>query len=50
MQDSDKYRTFNMGVGMVLVCDSADADCIAREADGYILGELEKGDQCVKFV
>ena len=50
VQDSDKYRTFNMGVGMVLVCDSADADSIAREAGGYILGELEKGDQCVKFV
>lgn len=50
VQDSDKYRTFNMGVGMVLVCDSANADSIAREADGYVLGELAKGEKVVNFV
>lgn len=50
VQDSDKYRTFNMGVGMVLVCDSANADSIAREAGGYILGELAKGEKVVNFV
>lgn len=50
VQDSDKYRTFNMGVGMVLVCDSANADSIAREASGYILGELAKGEKVVNFV
>lgn len=50
VQDSDKYRTFNMGVGMVLVCDSANADSIAREAGGYILGELAKGEKIVNFV
>lgn len=50
VQDSDKYRTFNMGVGMVLVCDSANADSIAREAGGYILGELARGEKIVNFV
>jgi phosphoribosylformylglycinamidine cyclo-ligase len=34
------HRTFNSGLGMVLVVDSADADALAREANGFIVGEV----------
>lgn len=48
--ESDKFRTFNMGIGMILVCSQEDADFIAKESQGYILGELTKGDKTIKFV
>lgn len=50
IQDTDKYRTFNMGVGMVLIVDSKDADFVAKESGGYILGMLESGEKGVEFV
>lgn len=49
-EESDKYRTFNMGIGMIFVCSKEDADFIARESQGYILGELTEGSREVKFV
>lgn len=50
VKDGDKYRTFNMGVGMVLIVDSADADFVAEKANGYILGEIVAGNKEVKFI
>ena len=47
--ERDMFNTFNMGVGMTVVVDKADADKAVeaiKEAgdDAYILGELIKGD------
>ena len=50
VEEQDKYRTFNMGVGMVLVCDSGNADSLAKNAGGYILGELIRNNSCQKEV
>ncbi|MBX7491041.1 phosphoribosylformylglycinamidine cyclo-ligase [Helicobacter turcicus] len=50
IQDTERYRTFNMGVGMVLITDSKDADFVAKESKGYILGTLEHGKKSVAFV
>ena len=47
--DSDKYQTFNMGVGMVLVCDCKEANALAKICNGYILGEIKQGNKRVKF-
>ena len=49
-EESDKYRTFNMGVGMVLVCSQENADLVAKESGGYIFGELKEGNNKVIFV
>ncbi len=46
----EMYRTFNMGVGMVLVVDSADADFVCRESGGYVIGELTAGSGSVEMV
>ena len=49
-EESDKYRTFNMGVGMVLVCSQENAYLVSKESCGYIFGELKEGNNKVMFV
>jgi phosphoribosylformylglycinamidine cyclo-ligase len=36
-------RTFNCGIGMVLVCPADRADETARELGGMIVGEVVEG-------
>ena len=52
--DNEMYRTFNMGVGMVIVCSQENADPIAaylRERDNpcYGIGEVVEGDRTVSI-
>ena len=52
--ERDMFNTFNMGVGMCVVVDPADADktlSILRAAgeNAYVIGELEAGDMGVKI-
>ena len=44
------YRTFNMGVGMILVVNPANVDVILSSTDGYVIGELKSGDRKVEFI
>ena len=44
------YKTFNMGVGMILVVDAKDADAVCENSDGYIIGEMIKGNKGVDLV
>ncbi len=37
-------RTFNCGVGMILVADKAEVDFILSNSDGYVIGEVVKGE------
>ncbi|MDE5592214.1 MAG: phosphoribosylformylglycinamidine cyclo-ligase [Helicobacter sp.] len=45
----DIYRTLNMGVGMVLVCDKHEVDWVIKEVGGYVFGEVRVGSKNVKF-
>lgn len=36
--ESEAYRVFNMGVGMILVVDSQNVDYIISNTDGYVIG------------
>ncbi len=47
VEQDEMYRTFNMGIGMVLVVDPANVDTILDESDGYIIGEIKKGEHKV---
>lgn len=38
---NELYRTFNMGVGMVLVVDKNNVDSLLQHSDGYIIGEID---------
>ncbi len=50
--ERDMFNTFNMGVGMIICVDKADADkavasLIASGEDAYVIGELADGDEGV---
>jgi len=45
VDESEMYRTFNMGVGMVLAVSSQNVDYVLANSDGYIIGKLQKGDK-----
>ena len=55
VSDRDMFRTFNMGIGMVLVCGPADAEDIqARiaetgESNAAIIGRVTDGDGQVEY-
>ncbi|RXJ92047.1 phosphoribosylformylglycinamidine cyclo-ligase [Malaciobacter molluscorum] len=45
----EMYRTFNMGVGMVLVVNPANVEAVLANTDGYVIGELAEGKKEVEF-
>lgn len=46
----EMYRTFNMGIGMVLVVDQTDADAVCRAVDGAcVIGRIVPGDRTVRI-
>ncbi len=47
VEKEDMFRTFNMGVGMVLVVDPDNAVEVLEHSDGYIIGELKPGERGV---
>jgi len=47
VEEDELYKTFNMGVGMVLVVDPENVEYVLENSDGYIIGELIAGDQKV---
>ncbi|NPA28665.1 MAG: phosphoribosylformylglycinamidine cyclo-ligase [Epsilonproteobacteria bacterium] len=44
---AEMYRTFNMGVGMVLVVAPEDVETVLAQSDGYLIGELTEGERGV---
>jgi phosphoribosylformylglycinamidine cyclo-ligase len=46
----EMYRTFNMGVGMVLVVSAENVDSILANTDGYVIGYIADGAKCVEFI
>ena len=47
VEESEMYRTFNMGVGLILVVSPENVDSVLENSDGYIIGELEEGSKGV---
>ena len=43
VEKSEMRRTFNCGVGMVLVVPKQNVDKVLRASDGYIIGEIVEG-------
>ena len=49
VSDTEMFRTFNMGIGMILICSQFDAEAIAHEiGGGYDIGKVTVGDRSVK--
>lgn len=49
VEESEMFRTFNMGVGMIWVVDAADVETILANTDGYVIGEMVKGERGVEL-
>jgi phosphoribosylformylglycinamidine cyclo-ligase len=48
VSESEMFRTFNMGIGMVIVCSQFDAEPIAHQiGHGYDIGKVVDGDRSV---
>lgn len=52
--ERDMFNTYNMGVGMSVICAKEDADTAleilrANVEDAYIIGEIAKGDEKIKI-
>ena len=43
VEESEMFRTFNMGVGMIFVVNPANVDAVLENTDGYIIGEIQAG-------
>lgn len=57
LEDEDMYNTFNMGIGMVVAVDEADADKVLEQINttdkAYIIGRVEErgdGERAIEFV
>ncbi len=46
----EMYRTFNMGVGMVVVANPSKVDAILASTDAYVIGSIEEGEKGVEFI
>jgi len=46
----EMYRTFNMGVGMILVVNPSNVTDILSKTDGYVIGEIKSGERRVEFI
>ena len=44
LTEGEMYRTFNCGLGMVVVVAPADAERVAEEVGGWVVGEVVEGD------
>ena len=43
VEPAEMMRTFNMGVGMIVVASKQNADFVLANTDGYVIGEVVKG-------
>ncbi|WOE69893.1 phosphoribosylformylglycinamidine cyclo-ligase [Hydrogenimonas thermophila] len=50
VEKEEMFRTFNMGVGMVLVVNSENVDNVLENSDGYVIGELKAGEKGVTLL
>jgi phosphoribosylformylglycinamidine cyclo-ligase len=45
VEESEMYRAFNMGVGMIFVVNPANVEAVLANTDGYIIGEIVEGEK-----
>jgi phosphoribosylformylglycinamidine cyclo-ligase len=51
IEEPEMFRTFNMGVGMVIVCAATDADTIRNAIERcYVIGRVFEGDKRVSLI
>jgi phosphoribosylformylglycinamidine cyclo-ligase len=49
IDEAEMFRTFNMGVGMVLAVNEEKVDFVTSNSDAYVIGRIQKGQKGVKL-
>ncbi len=49
VDEKEMFRTFNMGVGMILAVSEENVEEVLKNSDGYVIGEIKKGTKGVKL-
>ena len=49
VDEAEMFRTFNMGVGLILAVNEVNVDFIISNSDAYVIGEIQKGQKGVKL-
>jgi phosphoribosylformylglycinamidine cyclo-ligase len=50
LDESEMFRTFNMGIGLVLVVAPKEAAAVQKQLkNAYVLGQIERGSQGVRL-
>ncbi len=44
IETAEMYRTFNMGMGFMLICDENTAEKLRKEVEGDVVGHVEEGE------
>jgi len=50
VEESEMFRAFNMGVGMIFVVNPSNVDEVLKNTDGYIIGQITQGEKGVDLV
>ncbi len=50
VEEDEMFRTFNMGVGMILVVDPKNSQYILDNSDGYIIGKITANSNGAKLI
>lgn len=55
VSEAEMFRTFNMGIGLILIVDRVDANMIIKRLNGlgeraFLIGEIKKGKGGVRYV
>ena len=49
VEEEEMFRTFNMGVGMIIATTKENAEFIINNSDAYEIGKIQKGQKGVKL-
>jgi len=50
VEEEEMFRTFNMGVGMVLVVDAEKVETLCANTDAYVIGAIIEGEKGVELI
>jgi phosphoribosylformylglycinamidine cyclo-ligase len=45
VEESEMFRAFNMGIGMIFVANASQVDAILAKTDGYVIGSIIEGEK-----